>query len=122
LLDEARLAIARIYEFKKQPQLALQSYEEITRTNLMSAVSAEANTRKEQLLAKHPELAKTNAPGRSVTGLVPTPAPLAPSADTNAGNASVLAAVTNSTPVETTNAAVPAPVTGGATNAPSPKP
>lgn len=78
LLADTRMALARIYEAKKQPQLALQMYEEITQTNLMSSVSGEAMTRKERLLAKNPELAKTIAP------VAPAPSLQSTNAGTNA--------------------------------------
>jgi TolA-binding protein len=61
LTDEAKLALARIYEAKGQPDLAFKTYEEIARPGTVTAASSQAAQRKQQLLAAHPELAKTNA-------------------------------------------------------------
>jgi tetratricopeptide (TPR) repeat protein len=104
LLAETRLAVARIHEARKQPQLAIQMYEEITRTNLMSSVSGEAMTRKERLLEKHPELAKTIAPP---TNQVSTPLPMPTPQGTNpATNASSVSA-TNTAPAANAEPANP---------------
>ena len=102
VLDEAKLATARINEAKNQPDLALRIYDELTRPESMSQVSSDAMTRKQELLAKHPELAKTNAP----PVLASTSIPVLPttnavvSAATNATNVTNAAAsvVTNATP------------------------
>jgi hypothetical protein len=45
----------------------LRIYDELARPNVQSGWSAEAAMRREQLLSKHPELVKTNAPSTSVT-------------------------------------------------------
>jgi outer membrane protein assembly factor BamD (BamD/ComL family) len=62
LVDQTNLALARLYEIKNQPQMALAKYEELARPNANSPSSSEAMRRKEILLAKFPELAKTNSP------------------------------------------------------------
>lgn len=66
VLDEAKLAIARIQEAKGQPALALRAYDELLRLGTMSPASSEARSRRQALLTKHPELAKTNAPSGTV--------------------------------------------------------
>jgi predicted negative regulator of RcsB-dependent stress response len=79
LVDDSRLATARIYENKKQPELALKVYEDMTRTNMMSGSSAEALSRKQYLLSKHPELAKPNAaPLDAAASLISTNLPALP--------------------------------------------
>jgi TolA-binding protein len=89
VLDDAKLAIARIQEAKNQPELALATYEEMLKPGGMGSATAEAVARKTALLAKHPELAKTNAPvisSSTVTGqttVVTSPNSPAPAA-TNA--------------------------------------
>jgi predicted negative regulator of RcsB-dependent stress response len=62
VLDDAKLAIARIYEAKNQPKQALQMYDELTKPGALSTTGSEAMLRKDDLLTRHPELAKTNAP------------------------------------------------------------
>jgi outer membrane protein assembly factor BamD (BamD/ComL family) len=61
-VNATKLAIARIYEVKNQPQQALSVYDELARPNAATSGSSEAMRRKEFLLAKFPDLAKTNAP------------------------------------------------------------
>lgn len=112
MIDEARLAMARLYESKQQPQLALQTYEEMTRTNLMSSKSTEALTRKESLLAKHPELAKTSAPLATPTIGLPTPS-------TNASH-SATSVVTNSASSSATNAPAAAGTNASSSKAATP--
>lgn len=116
LIAETRLAIARIYEATKQPQLALQMYDEITRTNLMTATSGEAMTRRERLLSSHPELVKTPPPPAATTN---APPPVMPSAATNAGTNSSALSATNSTSAPATNP--PAAGTNAIKSDPSPK-
>ncbi len=71
VLDDVKLALARIYEAKNQPELALRTYEELAKPGGMGTATAEAMTRKSALLARHPELAKTNAAtSTNVTGTV----------------------------------------------------
>lgn len=95
--DGVKLAIARIYEIKQQPASALKVYEEISGTNSPSATSTEAARRKEHLLGKFPELARTNAPAASVTNA--NPVAVRPSA-TAASGATPPPAATNSAPAK----------------------
>ncbi|MBI4661644.1 MAG: tetratricopeptide repeat protein [Verrucomicrobia bacterium] len=116
LLDDAKLALARLYEAAKQPQLALQMYEEITRTNLMSARSTEAMRRKDNLIARHPELAKTNTLAASPPlGVSSAPTNL-PTPASTVMSSNPPAAQVNPTQPAATNIAVPppAPATNGA--------
>jgi len=62
---QSKLALARLYERKEQFQRALEIYNELTRPNVMSVWSSDANLAREQLLARHPELAPTNVPAIS---------------------------------------------------------
>src|SRR5690606_12656477 len=55
--DQARLALARIYETKNQPDQALRMYNEIaSATGGESALQSEALSRREILLRTHPNL------------------------------------------------------------------
>ena len=93
--SQAKLGLARLYEMKGDLAQALKIYEELARPMASSAWGAEASARREQLMAHHPELARTNPA-----------APVFPSALSNAPP-------TNLPPLElkTTNAA-PAKTTG----------
>ncbi len=73
VVEEAKLAVARIYEAKNQPELALRQYDELTKVGGLGVPNNDAASRREALLLKHPELAKTNAPAANATTLV-TPA------------------------------------------------
>jgi len=86
---QAKLGLARLYETTGDLAQALRTYDELARPTASSAWGAEASARREQLLAHHPELAKTNPP-----------APVFPSALSNAP-------ATNPPPLElqTTNSA-----------------
>lgn len=80
VLDEAKLASARIYEAKGQPELALKTLDEITAPTRAGGPHPQALAQKEALLAKHPGLAKTNAPAATAitnAPAVPVPAPAA---------------------------------------------
>ena len=87
LLDDAKLAVGRIQESKNQPELALRSYEELVKTAAMSTAGTEAKARQDALLARHPELVKTNAPVSTpmVSMSAPTNTPTA--GTTNAASA-----------------------------------
>ena len=93
--SQAKFGLARLHETKGDLAQALRIYDELARPTASSAWGPEASTRREQLLAHHPELARTNPP-----------APVFPSALSNAP-------ATNPAPVElkTTNPA-PAKTTG----------
>ena len=74
---QAKLGLARLYEAKNDPAQALRIYEELTRPNASSAWSSEAAMRREQLLSKHPELAKSNAPVATISSIIPKTPPAA---------------------------------------------
>jgi hypothetical protein len=61
IIDEARLALARLYESSK-PEDAFKLYEDLTKGNPGSVISMEANMRQDALLKAHPELAKLKEP------------------------------------------------------------
>lgn len=86
VLDDAKLAIARIHEAKNQPDQAYRVYDEILKASGMSSASSEAMTRRSALLVKHPEFAKTNAPVASASTVVTSNAPAA-AVSSNAANA-----------------------------------
>jgi predicted negative regulator of RcsB-dependent stress response len=67
VVAQARLGLARLYEARNDFAPALRIYDELTRGGAQSGWSSEAAMRREQLLSKHPELTKTNAPLSSVT-------------------------------------------------------
>lgn len=100
VVTDTRFAIARLYEAKKQPDLALKTYEEMTRTNTASSKGTEAMMRKEALLSKYPELAKTNAPAIVATNTPPRSATDAPSQKTT----NIQALSSTNVPVAATNA------------------
>jgi predicted negative regulator of RcsB-dependent stress response len=82
---QAKLALARLYEARNEPAQALKIYEEFARSPSPTVWASEAAQRREQLIALHPDLAKTNAPaatmalpsaaGTNVVQLVPTSSP-----------------------------------------------
>jgi predicted negative regulator of RcsB-dependent stress response len=74
VLGDAKLAMARIYEAKKQPELALRAYDELTKSAaMMDSTASEAFMRRQDLLSQHPELAKTNAPANTLTNTITLP-------------------------------------------------
>jgi predicted negative regulator of RcsB-dependent stress response len=60
--SQAKLGLARLYETTGDLAQALKTYDELARPTASSAWGAEASARREQLLAHHPELARTNPP------------------------------------------------------------
>ena len=70
---QAKLGLARLYEAGNEPTQALRIYNELTRPNAQSAWSSEAALRREQLLSRHPELVKTNAPPASILSAISNP-------------------------------------------------
>jgi TolA-binding protein len=60
--SQAKLGLARLYETKGDLAQALRIYDELARPTASSAWGAEASARREQLLAHHPEVARTNPP------------------------------------------------------------
>jgi TolA-binding protein len=101
ILDDAKFALGRIYEAKKQPEQALRAYEELTKAGVMSSVSAEAASRKQAILAQHPELAATNAPAATTT--------LPLSLSTNIATVPPVVAPTNPPEAAPPNATTPQP-------------
>ena len=74
--NQARLALAKIYETKEQPKEALRMYDELTLPTVSSAWSSEAEQAKNELFKLHPELkpAETNAvPSGLDMPSIPTP-------------------------------------------------
>jgi predicted negative regulator of RcsB-dependent stress response len=59
---QAKLAIARLHEARNEPAPALRIYDELARPNTPTSWSSEAGRRREDLLSRHPELARTNEP------------------------------------------------------------
>lgn len=81
---QARLALAALYEDQKQPEKALDIYDELTRQGAggpggANDTAMEASSRRERLLQRHPNLARVTAPPLSTT-VIRTNAP----ASTNA--------------------------------------
>ena len=68
LMDEVKLAQARILENQGKPAEAHKIYDELVKANPYSGIGSEAGMRLEDLVKKHPELAKTNVPPPAMTG------------------------------------------------------
>lgn len=64
---EAQLALARLYEAKNQPQLALKAYDDLLLKPTPGQSALDARQRRELLLQKNPQLASTNAPVAAAT-------------------------------------------------------
>ena len=77
VLTQAKFALARLTEQKNQFAEAYKLYEEIGKAGPFSTWVEQAAQRKDHLLMKHPELAKTNAP---LAIKLPPPAGAPPSA------------------------------------------
>ena len=110
--DRARLALATLYEDQNQPKEALRLYDQMTDNAGFSRMAFEATTRRQQLLAQHPELAPppTNAAPAAVIAPAATNAPASATnavTDTNSASAPKTAAETPSTnaPAANSNAA-----------------
>jgi predicted negative regulator of RcsB-dependent stress response len=71
---QARLVLGGLQEEKGELRQALQTYSQLTNA-LMSSWGSEAMLRRESLLAKHPELAATNAPVMPIPAGAPVAAP-----------------------------------------------
>jgi tetratricopeptide (TPR) repeat protein len=71
IIDEARLALARLYEPQKQEE-AFKLYEELLKGNPQSVLAMEANMRQDDMLKRDPKLAALKA------SLNPPPAPPTP--------------------------------------------
>jgi TolA-binding protein len=68
---QAKLSLAGLLESKNESEQALELYEQLRNTTWMN----EAETRRQALLARHPELAPTNSPptDSTIPGLTVTP-------------------------------------------------
>ena len=64
---QAKLAVARLFEAKQQPDKAYEIYQELVRPTTMTLWSQEANQRREELVRKFPQLAATNTPAAVMT-------------------------------------------------------
>lgn len=99
VVSDAKLALARIYENRKQPEQALRLYNELTAPlpgeQPGQGGNPQAENRKEALLRAHPSL-NTNA-------MAPAPLAVAPAAPAPAATNPVPAA-TNAAPAAATNA------------------
>ena len=71
--DEVKLALARLFETQNKPADAFRLYSELVQANPYGGMGSEAGVRREELVKKFPELAKTNAP---MTSLPQMPGPL----------------------------------------------
>lgn len=58
---QAKLALARLYESRKQPEVALKLYDDLIRARDAGAFAQVATERRESLVRMHPELSTTNA-------------------------------------------------------------
>ena len=81
----ASLAVAALYEAKQQPEQALKTFEALSKPAIYGNTAMEAMVRKEQLLQRHPNLARTNAAvlapaPASAIGTNPAVKPVAPAA------------------------------------------
>jgi hypothetical protein len=61
VIDEARLALARLYEAAK-PEESFKLYEDLTKGGPGGVIAMEATMRQDALLKAHPELARLKAP------------------------------------------------------------
>ena len=62
VIDETKLALGRLYEAQNRPADAFKLYDDLVKANQFSGLGSEAGLRLTELVEKHPELAKTNAP------------------------------------------------------------
>jgi predicted negative regulator of RcsB-dependent stress response len=86
--QQSKLSMARIYETKKQPELALKIYDELGRMdNAGLSIRNDATERRQALLEKYPQLAPTNAAPAISVSPASTPTSLIRTA-TNATGAS----------------------------------
>ncbi|HEY0456234.1 MAG TPA: tetratricopeptide repeat protein [Verrucomicrobiae bacterium] len=74
--DESKLALARLYEGQNRPEDAYKLYDELANANPYSALGSQAGMKREDLLEKYPQFAKTNAPApTATTSMNPTTQP-----------------------------------------------
>lgn len=106
VIDETKLALGRLYE-KQNPADAVKLYTELTALGSQSGVGSEAGIRLADLMEKHPELAKTNAPPAPMT----PPQPKVPQASITRTPPTnrVVMAITNLQNQPSTTITIPAP-------------
>jgi tetratricopeptide (TPR) repeat protein len=63
---QAKSALARLYERQNQPERALRLYEELARTASFSTHGLLASVLMQDLLARHPELARAKSPAADI--------------------------------------------------------
>jgi tetratricopeptide (TPR) repeat protein len=63
---QAKSAVARLYDLQNQPERALKLYEDLARTAGYSSHGLLASVMMQELLARHPELARTQAPASDI--------------------------------------------------------
>jgi tetratricopeptide (TPR) repeat protein len=124
VVDMAKLSSARILESQNKSAEALKLYDEllkISEMNPYSSVGNEAGLKREELVEKHPELAKTNAPPPAVTQI--TPGQTGAVQTITLTNLAQPAAIASNTVITLTNPiAVPTNVSPTGTNRPVPPP
>ena len=118
IADEVKLALGRLYEAQNKPAEAHKLYSELLQShqaNPYSGMGNEAGLRKTDLEAKHPELARTNAPiltPQQFTFSSTNPVTPMNRTTTTTNTANTLTAVTN---VPATTSSVPLLIQPGAT-------
>lgn len=122
VLDEARLALARLYE-KDKPEDAFKLYDDIMKGNPNSVLTMEATMRQDDLMDAKPELKKLKEAALQAMNPTPTPNPqvkITPVTNSVGSNAVrvVTATNANSKPVEIKLTPTPTP---GAANTPPTK-
>jgi predicted negative regulator of RcsB-dependent stress response len=95
IIEDAKLALARLYE-KSKPEDAFKLYEELTKDNANNVLGMEAKVRQDLLLKARPELAKLREP------VVPPPSATPPIQITPVTNR-VMTAVSNAVTGVATN-------------------
>jgi hypothetical protein len=131
------LCLGRLYEQENRVDEAFQIYDELVKAHPGAGIGAEAGLRREDLMERFPQLARTNAP--AINPLTPTPglpntlAPADPNINllqtviTNASNAAsglidVIEVPVPQSPPAAPTAAPPVPETPAAPPVPAPAP
>jgi len=76
VVDDAKLGLARMYEAQGNFTNAFQLYSDLVQANRFSGLGSEAGMKMEELLQKHPELAKVSAPTTPATTMITSNMPL----------------------------------------------
>ena len=124
IIDEARLALARLYEARK-PEDAFKLYDDLMKANPQSVLAMEANMRSEIMLTQRPELAKL----KETLNPRPAPTPSQQQVQITPMTNRVMTTVTNAVKAAVSNAAAatkpvqiklsPTPSPGAANPAPA---